>query len=377
VRIVADENMAAARAAFAGWGELLLRPGRTLTAADVAAADALFVRSVTRVDADLLAGSRVRFVGSATIGIDHVDSDWLREQGIGFAHAPGCNAAAVADWVVAALAAFTRDRRHRLGDGSAGIIGAGNVGSRVARRLHALGYEVMCCDPPRAAAEGDAGFVDLERALACDVVSLHVPLTTSEPCPTHHLLDAAALAMIPPDAVLLNAARGGVVDEAALCERLDRGPPLHVALDTWVGEPDIDLSVLERVALGSPHVAGHSLEGRLRGTAMIAAAAARHFGREHAWDWQRELPPGPGAVAGEDFVTAILHAHDPHRDDADLRALAHVDAQARGEAFDRLRRDYPLRREFSAWEVPPGRGWLRAAGFGGESGSGSSYGGAA
>lgn len=364
MRVVADENLAAATTALAPFGELVLRPGRAMGPADVADAGALFVRSVTRVDAALLADSPVRFVGSATIGVDHVDTAWLAERGIGFAHAPGCNAAAVADWVVAVLAALDRDGRHRFGQGTAGIVGAGNTGSRAAGRLAALGYTVRICDPPRAEAEGRGDFVDLETALACDVVSLHVPLTATGPHATRGLIGADALEAIPPGAVLLNAARGGVIDEDALGTRLDDGPDLVAALDTWAGEPAIDAGLLARAALGTPHIAGYSLEGRLRGTAMVAAAAADFFGIEADWDWRSELPPSPTVTAADDVRDVVLAAYDPRREDVALRALLRLPHHERAGAFDRLRREYPVRREFGSYarigEVPAA---LQAAGF--------------
>ena len=364
MRLVVDANMAGVEAAFAGWGEVVRRPGRTLAPDDVASADALFVRSVTRVNADLLAGSRVRFVGSATIGTDHVDTAWLREQGIGFAHAPGCNADAVADWVVASLAALDASGRHTLGSGSVGIIGVGNVGTRVVRRLTALGYTVQACDPPRAEQEGEAGFVDLATALASDVVSVHVPLTTAGRHATHHLLDTAGLARIPAGGILLNAARGGVVDEEALATRLDDGPDLHAVIDTWADEPEIAVDLLARVTLGSPHIAGYSLEGRLRGTAAVARAAAAFFGRACTWDWRQDLPASPPAVRSGPLADAILNAYDPRSDDRALRDIARLAPADRGAAFDALRRDYPMRREFAAWPCPPARDDLAAAGFG-------------
>lgn len=365
MRVVADENLAAAKTALAPFGEVVLRPGRAIGPADVADADALLVRSVTRVDASLLRDSPVRFVGSATIGIDHVDTGWLSERDIAFAHAPGCNAVAVADWVVAVLSALRVQGRHAFGSGTVGLIGAGHVGSRVRARLEALGYRVQVCDPPRAAIEGPAGFVDLATALANDVVTLHVPLTADGEHPTAGLIDAAGLARIPAGGILINAARGGVIDEDALASRLDDGPDLQAVLDTWAGEPDIDADLLARVALGSPHIAGYSLEGRLRGTAMVAAAAAEFFGIEPGWDWRGELPGAPAVPGGDDVVAAILAAYDPRRDDAAFRRLLQQPQGERAAGFDRLRREYPVRREFgfhaAGEDLPPA---LRAAGFG-------------
>jgi len=364
VRLVVDENMAAAEAAFGPYGEVVARPGRAIGPADVADADALLVRSVTSVDADLLRDSPVRFVGSTTIGIDHVDTDWLARRGIAFAHAPGCNARAVADWVVAVLAALRARGCHAFGEGTVGVIGAGNVGSRVAARLQALGYRVQVCDPPRAEAEGTEGFVDPATALASDVVTLHVPLTADGPHPTAGMIDADALGRIPAGGILINAARGGVIDEDALASRLDDGPDLGAVLDTWAGEPEIDADLLARVALGTPHIAGHSLEGRLRGTAMVAAALADFLGVEAVWDWHAELSAAPSVPVGEDVVATILAAYDPRRDDAALRELLPLPAGRRAEGFDRVRRERPVRREFgfhvAGDDVSPA---LRAAGF--------------
>lgn len=365
VKLVVDENIAAATDAFGELGEIALRPGRAIARADVAAADALIVRSVTRVDASLLAGSPIRFVGSATIGIDHVDTAWLEQAGIAFANAPGCNAVAVCDWVVAALAELAVRDRHAFRRGSVGVVGAGNVGSRVARRLGDLGYAVRVCDPPRAEVEGSAGFVSLAEALACDVVTLHVPLTDSGPCPTHGMIDAAAIARIPPHGVLLNAARGGVIDEDALAARIDGGPPLAVALDCWAGEPEFDGDLLARVDIGTPHIAGYSLEGRLRGTAMVAAAVTRHFGLHSGWDWRDALPPPPVIEIDEDVIGAIRRACPVLEDDSRMRSLLREPEDRRGAGFDRLRRDYPARREFGAFTlhgmIPPA---AIAAGFG-------------
>ena len=349
MRLVVDENMAAGRAAFAALGDVVTVPGREIDTEDVSRADALMVRSVTRVDRALLGGSNVRFVGTATSGVDHIDRDWLADRGLGFAYAPGCNASAVADWVIAALAALQAAGRARFASGTVGIVGAGHVGTRVARRLGELGYSVRVCDPPRADAEGNEGFVDLATALESDVVTLHVPLVDDGPYPTRALIDGAALERIPAGSVLINAARGGVVDEDALATRLDNGPDLVTALDTWAGEPAIDAALLPRIDLATPHIAGHTIEGRLRGTAMIAAAAASHFGVASGWDWRTELPPAPEPSAGADPVEAVLSAWDPRADDARLRGLLRQPPEERARAFDRIRAACPQRREFPSF----------------------------
>lgn len=365
MRLVIDENVAAARPAFAAFGDVVTLPGREIGTEDVSRADALIVRSVTRVDRALLGGSNVAFVGSATSGFDHVDRDWLASRNIAFAHAPGCNATAVADWVIASLAALRDRGRHRFGAGRAGVIGAGNVGRRVARRLAAVGYQVHVCDPPRAEAEGEPGFADLAGALACDVVTLHVPLHERGAHATRGLIDADALAHLRPGAVLINAARGGVVDEDALATRLDDGPDLVTALDTWTGEPAIDTGLLQRVDLATPHIAGHTREGRLRGTALAAAAAARHFGVVSMWDWHDELPVAPSASIGPDPVDAILDAYDPRADDARLRTVLKQPPSERGRMFDRVRAACPQRRELGYFGLSEGAtAEVRATGLG-------------
>ena len=365
MRVVIDENIECGRRAFGPLGDVVTIPGREIDTEDVSRADALVVRSVTRVDRTLLGGSRVRFVGTATSGHDHVDRDWLAERGIAFAHAPGCNATAVADWVLASLAALADRGRHDFGHGVVGVVGAGAVGTRVARRLEAVGYEVRLCDPPRAEAEGDEGFVALERALDSDVVTLHVPLVQAGPHATRGLLGPREVAALPAGAVLLDVARGGVVDERALAERLDEGPPLAVAVDTWDGEPDISAHLLARVDIGTPHIAGHSREGRLRGTAMVARAASAHFGVPLEWDWRAELPPGPELAPFDDPVAAVLAAYDPRNDDARLRTLLQLAPAERPGSFDGVRGACPRRREFAFHAVPANAPpAVIAAGFG-------------
>ncbi len=350
--IVADENMPRVREAFAPLGTVRTLPGRTLTAADVRDADALLVRSVTRVDRALLAGSRVRFVGTATIGTDHLDLDWLSAAGITVASAPGCNAESVVEYVLSALCvvdgllAALLERRCRVG-----IVGVGNVGGRLARRLNALGIEVVGCDPFLEGAP--VPLRPLDEVLAADVVCLHTPLTRGGDHPTWHLLDDARIAALRPGTVLLNAGRGEVVDNAALLARLRRAADLQVVLDVWEGEPAIDAELLRRVMLGTPHIAGYSQDGKLAGTRMVLEACCRCFGL-----------PVP-AMAGEsgrprlrldarlDAVellrSALLQGYDIRADDDRLRAALRDDET--GAAFDALRRHYPVRRELAAFDV--------------------------
>ena len=355
MRIVCDQNIPYAARAFGRLGEVTLVEGRALSAQSVREADALLVRSVTPVNAGLLDGSRVRFVGTATIGFDHVDVAYLAGRGIGFATAAGSNANSVAEYVVAALLEVAADLGWDLASKALGVVGVGNVGRRVVRYAEALGMPVLPNDPPRRRAEGGSHWVDLATVCTeADVVTLHVPLTRTGEDATLHLFDAGRIARMKPGAMLINTARGAVVRGDALRGALEAGELAAAVLDVWEGEPDIDTALLERVALGSPHVAGYSLDGKAAGVQMMHDALCGHFGVVDAWD-VRSLLPAPQtpevAVDGTaDPPTALRDAlrgvWDLRRDDAALREMRDRPPEQRGRYFDRLRKDYPVRREW-------------------------------
>lgn len=367
--VVYDDAIPFADEAFGPLGELRPMRGRAIDAAAVRDADALIVRTVTRVDARLVNGSRVRFVGTATAGVDHVDVAELAARGIAFASAAGCNALAVAQWVATALHVLALERDPSLLVGPVAVLGFGNVGRRVTALLRGLGCEVRVCDPPLARAR-TIGHVDAptaseremiarERFVALDeavagarVVTPHVPLVTEGEHATVALVDERVLAALAPAALVLNTSRGGVVDEAALARWLAAGHG-HAALDVFTGEPEVDpvLAAEPRVRLLTPHVAGYSLEGKVRATAMIHTALAQTLGRTPDWDGAAVLgpratistPPRGSALAAR---SAWLRACNPiERDDRALREVLRGPAGARAEGFDALRRDYPLRRE--------------------------------
>lgn len=354
MRIIADENIPCVAKAFASLGEVNLLPGRGMTAAQVRDADILLVRSVTRVDARLLGESNVQFVGSATIGFDHVDRAYLQQRGIGFSTAPGSNATSAAEYVVSALLALNAQQGLDPAGKTVGIIGCGNVGSRVRQKLSALGMSCLVNDPPLQAQGGHDEFVDLETLLQADVVTLHVPYTREGIHPTHHLADAAFLARLRPGAVFINTARGAVADNAALDALLGTRCDLSVVLDVWEGEPDISMSLLEKVQLGTPHIAGYSLDGKLRGTAMIYRAACAHFDRQAQWQAADDLPAGLSLDLRElrdlpllaNLQAAVFACYDIRLDDASLRQQLALQVAERAARFDRLRKEYPVRREF-------------------------------
>ncbi|CBV41895.1 4-phosphoerythronate dehydrogenase PdxB [Halomonas elongata] len=358
MRIVVDANVPEAQRCFGALGQVVSVPGREIDAATVRDADALVVRSVTRVDEALVADSRLRFVGTCTIGTDHVDDRALSERGIGFASAPGCNAEAVVDYVLASLATLAERGGFRLTERRVGIVGVGNVGGRLLARLKALGIDCLACDPPRAEEEGGTGFVDLDTLIDdCDVLCLHTPLVEDGPHATRHLLDARRIAELTPGTLVLNAGRGDCVDGRALRSRLSGQGDIPAVLDVWENEPAIDAALRDQSALATPHVAGYSLDGKLRGTHQVYRALARHVGLP-ARLGEADLMPAPpvprlvldGGLEMEEALRLCMRAvYDPRRDHDALEHLARTRGMAKG--FDACRAGYPLRREFSTLEV--------------------------
>lgn len=349
--VVADANLALAESLFGSLSELRLLPGREIRRSDIMDADTLLVRSVTRVDRALLEGSRVRFVGSATIGADHLDLDYLRVSGIPCVTAPGCNAQAVVDYVCSAIAVLPGLLERLLAGGTAGIIGGGNVGARLARRLREIGIAVRVVDPWLQPPQ-PWPLVGMDALERCDLICVHVPLIHGGPYPTHHLLGVEQLSRLRPGAVLINAGRGAVIDEQALGEHL-AGGGLTAVLDVWEHEPRLSASLVEQVALATPHIAGYSDDGKLAGSLAIWRAWCRWRGVEPAP--VPSLPAAPPLVLppglkGLDLVrAACLEAYDIRRDD---RALRRVIASGEEGGFDRLRREYPLRREYAVRPLP-------------------------
>ncbi|PRQ02880.1 Erythronate-4-phosphate dehydrogenase [Enhygromyxa salina] len=375
--IVVDDAIAAAREAFAELGTVNCLPSSRIDASTVAALDAevLLVRSVTRVDADLLERCpSLGFVGTATAGTDHLDLAALAARGIAAASAPGCNARAVAEWVLAALT-FTEQARACAPAGPVGLVGLGNVGARLSALLLALGYEVLGCDPPlaRSGRPCPAPLVEFDELWRrCSIVSFHVPLVVDGPDATRAYIERRAPALAGPK-LLINTSRGPVVRDRTL-DRADIGAMI---LDVWDGEPDLSPARLSdpRLLLASPHVAGYSLEAKIAGTRMIHEALSAHLGRPPSWTGAKLLPPQPLTAPLQGSSTAaraslVARVVDLNRDDARVRALAKLEPPARPRAFEALRREYQLRREFRSWVISPARArdpelerWLQTAGF--------------
>jgi erythronate-4-phosphate dehydrogenase len=382
--IVVDDAISHAQQAFAGLGRLHRLAAGNITGEALAALEAeiLIVRSVTRVDAALLdQAASLRLVGTATVGTDHLELPALEARGVAVADAAGCNAQAVAEWVVAALAFVGDQVPEPIRRGPIGVVGFGNVGSRLTRLLRALGYEVLVCDPPRARLGHARGLVEFsELWRRCPIVSFHVPLILDGPDATRGYVDRQTPAPAGPK-LLINTSRGAVIRERAL----DRPDVAAVILDVWDGEPELAPARLSdpRLLLASPHVAGYSLEAKLAATRMMHEAVSAYLERTPSWTDAQELPtqtfvargpsslglsdPEPSSVGLDDILARVV---DFRGDDARVRALARLPGPARARAYEQLRRGYRLRREFRSWAVPRDSAsdpelqkWLQTVGF--------------
>jgi erythronate-4-phosphate dehydrogenase len=388
MHILVDENIPQGREVFSAYGTVSTFHGRKLTAAEVrtSGADALLVRSITKVNADLLSGSNVKFVGTATIGVDHIDQDYLRAHNIGFSAAPGCNARSVAEYFVAAL--LHLHVKHSvfpegLEGKTLGIVGHGNVGKQVAAIAPALGLKVLVSDPPLAdagATPPPGGFKTLhELAAQCDIITMHTPLTKTGAHPTLHMANSAFYNALAKPIVLMNMGRGEAMDEAALIEAVDSGKVRHLVLDVFPGEPNVNPELGTRADLISPHIAGYSIQGKLNGTTQIHNAFCTHFGLRSQSGVEYPKPIAPlihfgllaipaDATVETELDAVVRHAYTITRDDADLRGfLGDADFAT---SFDGLRKRYPVRQEFAGFtvrDVPHEKKWvaekLTALGF--------------
>jgi erythronate-4-phosphate dehydrogenase len=353
--ILADENIPFARDAFGTLGDVRLAHGRQISRADLVGVDLLVVRSITRVNAALLEGSRVRFVGTATSGSDHIEKTDLDRLGIACYTALGCNANSVAEYMATAWLTLAQRRGRAIRGLRVGVIGVGHVGSLVVEKALALGLEPVLNDPPKARESGLDVYRPLDELLDCDIVTCHTPLTHDGPDCTFHLIDDRFFSRLKPGAWFCNAGRGEVVDEQALHRALDTERLGAAILDVWEHEPRIDARLLQRADVATPHIAGYSLEGKLNGTSLVYGAACQFFGAQPSWRAEDAAPaPTVPAItlvqAGRDdeavLADAVCAVYPLRRDDESLRETATLDPEARGRVFDSLRKTYPTRREF-------------------------------
>ncbi|MBO5676594.1 MAG: 4-phosphoerythronate dehydrogenase [Bacteroidaceae bacterium] len=340
--LIIDDKIPFIRGEAEKLGDVIYLPGAKITAADVREADVLITRTRTLCNKALLEGSKVKFIATATIGYDHLDVDYLREAGIAWTNCPGCNATSVAQYVETSLLLLEQEGKVNLKDCTVGVVGVGNVGRRVVERLERMGCRVLQNDPPRAEREAEfsrlaASLRDLQEQ--CDVITIHTPLVNDGMHPTHHLVNSAFLQGLKRRPVLINAGRGEVVDGAALSAALDQDCVSAAVIDTWEGEPCIDRNLLQKVFLGTPHIAGYSADGKANGTRMALEAVAHYFNKEVSFDVSAPELPETYAYYPKMAVApdSPLRFYNPLRDSEALKASP--------ENFEKLRGDYPLRRE--------------------------------
>ena len=358
MNIFIDENIPYAEDFFAELGNITRFAGRELTAEQVSVADILLVRSITKVNSQLLNQAKnLSFVGTATIGEDHIDKTLLQQIGITFTSAPGCNAISVAEYVISSLYVLSEKYNFNLLDKTVSIIGVGNIGKALQNKLMALGINLLLCDPERDQTEED--FVDLEYALThADIVTFHTPLTSTGKSPTFHLLNEENIHLLKQDVCLINASRGEVIDnQALLAEAIRREKqnelPLKLVLDVWENEPTPLFELIKYTDIASAHIAGYSLEGKARGTEMLYQSVCQHLNLPivKRLDKLLPVPSVTNLVLNNEYqsetqLKAAIHlVYDPRRDDALFRNLLAKNG------FDWLRKNYPIRREWSSLKL--------------------------
>ena len=385
MKIVADENIPGAEALFRELGSITFLPGRSISNSDLVNADILLVRSVTQVDASLLKNTPVKFVGSTTIGEDHIDVSLLKRRKIGYTCAPGSNARSVVEYIIAVIFNYCLEFNKNLIDLSVGIIGDGNIGSRLKVVLRALGLKVNVCDPPKAinqrnkmdilantgaSIENYSSYEEISRS---DILTFHVPLTRNTEFPSWHMVNDSFLsnfngsgvlngfASEQGDKLIINSARGGVVDNQALLKHLQSKPGLNVALDVWENEPSINSRLMDQCFLATPHVAGYSQDGKVAGTRMIFDAAVKYFNIPHISG--KAITENNNSLIklslnrrqderAIDAVTRLLNEIYPIKeDDQLLRKMKDYPDDQQGAYFDELRKNYRVRREFANYSV--------------------------
>ncbi|MBO4630759.1 MAG: 4-phosphoerythronate dehydrogenase, partial [Lentisphaeria bacterium] len=337
-------------------------PGGKITRADLLNADALLTRTRTQCGAELLDGTAVKFIASATIGYDHIDTRYCESNGIYWTNAPGCNSESVAQYLTSLLLNLAHRRGQTLKGKTIGVIGVGNVGSKVARNASALGMKVLLNDPPRARREGSANFSELEEIKQeADFITFHVPLNREGEDATFHAADKTFFNSLRKKPFFINSSRGEVCDNAALKQTLREGGLQGAALDVWENEPVIDLELMNLLDFATPHIAGYSADGKSNGTAMSILSLVRFFGLEKRFNRSalqspplpqlREIDLRPYVQAGETetdlLYRAVTASYDIVSDDLHLRE--------KPDEFEKLRGNYPLRREFDSFTItaPP------------------------
>jgi len=354
IKIVADENIEFVKQAFSELGTLTVLPSREISKNDLLDADILLVRSVTKVNESLLAGTKTKFVGTATIGSDHIDKTYLAANNISFTDAAGCNSDAVKEYIFTALYQIAEEENIKLKNKTIGIVGVGNIGGRVARVANAMGINVLKDDPPLKRKSNSPEFLELDELMQADIITIHVPLIKEGIDKTHHLFDEARLNKLKNGTILINSSRGSVVDNTALAKIISE-KKLSVILDVWENEPNINLDLLNKVKIATPHIAGYSLEGKVNGTVILYKELCNYLNVSSTWFPQ--LPAINDNIIISDpetqqsFQKVFSSIYDIRRDDSSFRKINELGDKERRSYFDSLRKNYALRREFTNYKI--------------------------
>lgn len=358
MNILYEDSMPYGEAFLSDLGNCRSFSHKTLSADDLTETDILLVRSTTKVNASLLSkANALRFVSTATAGTNHMDLAYLNARGIQASSAAGCNAVAVAEYVLSALIVMAQKHQWNLQDKTVGIVGAGQVGTRLSEKLTVLGIVYKLCDPPLENQGDKRDFVSFDEVMDCDIISLHVPLIDGGTTPTRHLVDASRLSALNDEQLLINACRGEVVDNDAALALFRQGKNMNLVLDVWENEPGINLELLPYIALATAHIAGHTIEGKARGTEMLYQQVCALLGRpieRKLTDYlpkpeRPELLIDEGMSLFEQCQHLILNVYDIRKDDEHFRQNV-----VRPGQFEYIRKHYAIRREFAAIQVKAG-----------------------
>ncbi len=346
-KIIIDDKIPFIRGAFEEVAEVEYLAGSSISATDVIDADALITRTRTKCNESLLQGSKVKFIASATIGFDHIDTDYCKENNIQWTNAPGCNSGSVLQYVLSALFAWERKYNFSLQDKTIGIVGVGNVGKKIAIAAKALGMEILLNDPPRAEQEGPEGFCSLDEIVEkADIITFHTPLNRSGKYCSFHLANEKffkAVSNRDEDIFIINSSRGPVVNNYELKEALRENIRMHACMDVWENEPAIDLEVMQLADFATSHIAGYSADGKANGT-RAAVQAVSKFLKLGLDDWEPAKPPHSQALEineRDDITTTLKKLHDiSYSIEEDTKIL-----KENPERFEKHRGDYRIRRE--------------------------------
>lgn len=352
-QIIIDDAVPYAQEIFGHLGEVRLVPGREITAATVKNAQALIVRSRTQVNQQLLEDSSVKFVGSTVVGLDHLDQDYLAEQNTHLYTAQGCNARSVAQFVITALFQLAQEQGFNLQEKTLGIIGVGNVGRLVKDYAKKLNIKVLLNDPPRKDAEKLAEFIELDELVQnSDIITLHTPLTPLPPYPTSNLISSDKLKLIKDNAIIINAARGGIIDETSWASKITQAN----IIDCWDNEPFINENLYKTAHWATPHIAGHSFEAKLNGSLMVYKELCKFLDTPELATYEKDLPPLPACLispttnAWQEAITEVLvQAYDLNNDH---QAISGATLDITHNKFEDYRRNYPIRREWQMHSLP-------------------------